>query len=171
MLLSGAGLVEDLIGFRAQRCQRAAADRLHHDDGQAGLGEHLILTLRVLQFPVQVIELDLRELPRSVGYDLAQHFGGVVEGEAQVANAAGFLLLLQVFERAELLHALKRGGVQRVAEVEVKILRAAALELILKDGRHILGLVHHPHRHLRGQVIALARIFLQRLADTVERCV
>ena len=160
-----ARFFQDAVGFLTQAGESAAAHRLHHDDGDAILREDFILALRVLKLPVEVVQLNLGEIPLAVFDDLAQNLRGIVEGEAEMADASGLLFLHQILIDAMLFHGFQVCGVHGVAQVEVKVLHLAAAELIFKNTFGILGGIDHPHRHFRCEMEAFTRILFQSLAD------
>ena len=84
--------------------------------------------------PVQIVELELDKLHLGVfGEHPVQHLGAVVEGKAQVADAALFLLPQQVGEGVQRQGGLVGLGVDVVQQVVVKIVHPAPLQLGAED--------------------------------------
>ena len=89
-----------------------------------------------------------------------------VAGEAEVADAAVFLLLHEIVVdavlRVEILLDVQLAHV--VEQVEIKILHAAFLELLLKDLLDLRHVAEVVAGEFCGQIVALARVGRERLA-------
>ena len=113
------------------------------------LAQQVDLPLRVLEVPVEVIDLQLAEF-HCVPVDREEALNdctGAVGGEAEMTNASVFLLCCQVVvnpvSRVEILIDVQLADI--VDQIEVKILHAAFFKLFLED---LLDFVHV------GQVVA-----------------
>ena len=87
-----------------------------------------------------------------------------MEGEAEEADAALFLLLLQEVEDAELQRLAPVFLIEAVEEVKIYVINAKTLKLLLKDGLRLFKGIDHGHGQLGGEEVALARIGLKRAA-------
>ena len=108
---------------------------------------------------VQVVELQLHEFElRLLGEDAVEHLRLVVEGHAEVPHAALAPELRYDLEGPGLaveVVALDAHGVQQVV---VEVVHAAAFELLLKKGQHVLAGLEHAGGELVRQDVALARV-------------
>ena len=159
----GLGLVGDVD-------QLPAADGLHDPHGNAVLGEQLDLRARVLEPPVEVVQLHLAELHMlAVGVEEAlQHVHAAVDRKAQMADAARLFLLEQVRDRAVLGIVEIRVDVELahvVRQVEVEVVHLALLELLLEDLLHLAEVGQIVAGELVRQVERIARMACERTAD------
>ena len=149
--------------------QLAAADGLHDPDGDVVPVQQLAFFLRLLQRPVQIVELDLTELhflPMPL-QKLLQRGQTRVRGEAQMPDPAIFLLLQQIRDDVPPRVLIDPDGVfvDVVQQIEIKILHAALLQLPFEDIRHIICRRDLMAGELVRQIEALPRIVLQDLPD------
>ena len=146
---------------RRQLCQRTALDGLHDDEGNiqffgksiAPVACDLLGTV----VGVEVVVLQLAEVPRLVAQDMLEARRVVVAGEAKIPDAPGSLLLPEPVHNAHLFGRIVAGFVQGMQQIEVDVVHAQPLELLLED---VFGLVEGlaaPHRQLGGEVEALPR--------------
>ena len=160
-----ARLPEAPADVLAQRRQAAALDRLHDDHRDAApLGQLVALQAR-LNVGVHVVELNLAEIPVAIGQHLLEQLVAVVEGEAEMADAALLLLLEQEVDQAVFKRRLPVLLVDAVQQVKVEVLHLQGPELTLEDLLRLLQGMDERQRQLGGQVEALARIPLERAAD------
>lgn len=148
-------------GVRRQLCQRTALDGLHDDEGNiqffgksiAPVSCDLLGTV----IGVEVVVLQLAEVPRLVAQDVLEARRVVVAGEAKIPDAPGGLLLPEPVHNAHLFGRIVAGFVQGMQQIEVDVVHAQPLELLLED---VFGLVEGlaaPQRQLGGEVEALPR--------------
>ena len=130
----------------------ASLDGLHHEDGNAALYQSIVKGLGCGLFalgragiavdllPVDIVELDLDEIPLRSIEDLGQRSVVAVERESQMLDAAGSLLLLEVVEHAVVEETRLKLGVRGngMAEEEIDIVHLEVLERALE---HLLGAV------------------------------
>ena len=140
--------------------QRAALDGFHDDEGDAQFFRQRVAPVaRDLLGPVvgvEVVVLQLAEVPRLVPQDTLQPGGVVVAGEAEVSDAAGLFLLPQPVHDAQRLGLVVPGRMEGVEQIEVDVLDAQPLELLAVDLLGLFQRVALPHRQLGGQIKALA---------------
>ena len=154
-------LVERYGVFGQTLDERAALDRLHDDDrlavADAGFVDALGIHGDVAV--VQIVELDLDDLDLRVGgQDLVQDLGGVVEGQADVADLALALEFEGGLIGAAGLELLKVPGVLGVHQIEVEVFHPAGLELANKDWPYIIFGRKHGLRKLAGKEVTTTRI-------------
>ena len=146
---------------RRQLCQRTALDGLHDDEGNiqffgksiAPVACDLLGTV----VGVEVVVLQLAEVPRLVAQDMLEARRVVVAGEAKIPDAPGSLLLPEPVHNAHLFGRIVAGFVQGMQQIEVDVVHAQPLKLLLED---VFGLVEGlaaPQRQLGGEVEALPR--------------
>ena len=161
--------VQALGILRRERSELAAAQRLHDPDGDVILLQQLDLRFRVLERPVEVVDLKLAELHiLAVGFEEAlKHIVMPVAGEAEVADAPIALLLDEVVVnavlRVEILLDVHLAHV--VEQIKIKILHAALCELLLKNFADLGHIAEIVAGELGGEVVDRARIGGQCLAD------
>ena len=130
----------------------ASLDGLHHEDGNAALYQSIVkglgcgllalgragVTIDLL--PVDIVELDLDEIPLRSVEDLGQRCVVAVERESKMLDAACSLLLLEVVEHAVVEETRLKLGVRGngMAEEEIDIVHLEVLERALE---HLLGAV------------------------------
>ncbi len=148
-------------GVCRQGCQRAALDGLHDDEGNIQLFGKSIASvscdLLSTVVGVEVVVLQLAEVPRLVAQDMLEARRVVVAGEAKIPDAPGGLLLPEPVYDAHLFGRIVAGFVQGMQQIEVDVVHAQPLELLLED---VFGLVEGlaaPQRQLGGEVEALPR--------------
>ena len=144
-----------------QLCQRTALDGLHDDEGNIQvLGKSIApvaCDLLGTVVGVEVVVLQLAEVPRLVAQDVLEARRVVVAGEAKIPDAPGGLLLPEPVYDAHLFGRVVAGFVQGMQQIEVDVVHAQPLELLLED---VFGLVEGlaaPQRQLGGEVEALPR--------------
>ena len=106
---------------------------------------------------VEVVVLQLAEIPGLIPQDVLKARRVVVAGETEAADAAQLFLLPQPVHDAQRLGLVVPGRMEGVEQIEVDVLDAQPLELLLKD---VFGLVEGlaaPQRQLGGEVEALPR--------------
>ena len=149
--------------------QMATAQRLHHDDGNAVLVAVLDFPTRLLELPVEVVELDLAKL-----HVLAETFHKAnervpvpVDGKAEVPNLARLLLLEEVLDRMVLLLLqilLDVDLAYVVQQVEVDVVHLELLELLCEDLLVLAEVARIVRGKFRGDVEAVSVVALERLA-------
>ena len=87
-------LSERLGALLVEGCQIAAAHRLHHHTRQVALFQLAVELLGALSLPVQIVQLNLHEVPIIIIQNLGEDGVGVVEGEAQMLDFSLTLHLL-----------------------------------------------------------------------------
>ena len=169
--------VEDPLGRLRKICQGAAFDRFHDNDGLSVFAADLIafpgFHLGVLI--VQIVELNLNHLNLGIfRQNLIQNLGGVVEGNAQMADFSLRFQLQGCLIGPGLLVLLEALPALGVHQVKVKILYTAGLQLALEQGADILLLLKVVSGQLVGQDVAVPGVpggqaFLQgQLAFSVD---
>ena len=157
----GVQCIQRRGSVRRQLCQRTALDGLHDDEGNiqffgksiAPVACDLLGTV----IGVEVVVLQLAEVPRLVAKDVLEARRVVVAGEAKIPDAPGSFLLPEPVHNAHLFGHIVAGFVQGMQQIEVDVVHAQPLELLLED---VFGLVEGlaaPHRQLGGEVEALPR--------------
>ena len=150
-------------GVCGQSGQRTALDGLHDDQRHAAFLGELVAPVTTDLFgavvPVQIVVLQLAEIPGLIPQDGLKTGGVVVAGKAEISDASGGLLLPQPVHDAQFLGLLVPGFVQRVQQVKVDVLHPQPLELLFKDALGIGKALADPQRHLGGQVEAAALPF------------
>ena len=143
-----------------QGCQRAALDGLHDDERHAAFLGELVAPVAAdllgAVIPVEVVVLQLTEVPGLVPEDELEACGVVVAGKTEVSDAACGLLLPQPVYDAHGLGLFIPGLVQRVQQIEVDVVHAQPPELFLKNALGIVQTFAGPQRHLGGKVEAAA---------------
>ena len=161
----GMGGLQHFVGLGGEAGQTPAAAGLHDDDGDARLGQGLILALGVLHGPVQIVQLDLGEIPLVGSDHFFQHGDGGMGAEAQLLDPSLFLLLDEVLQAAPAKVALYAVFVHdAVHQIEVDVVGVEALQLLLEHG---LVVRVGPGHVLGGQLEAGAVILGQHLAQEV----
>lgn len=146
---------------RRQLCQRTALDGLHDDEGNiqffgksiAPVACDLLGTV----VGVEVVVLQLAEVPRLVAQDMLEARRVVVAGEAKIPDAPGSLLLPEPVHNAHLFGRIVAGFVQGMQQIEVDVVHTQPLELLLEDGFGLVEGLAAPQRQLGGEVEALPR--------------
>ena len=157
----GVQCIQRRGSVRRQLCQRTALDGLHDDEGNiqffgksiAPVSCDLLGTV----VGVEVVVLQLAEVPRLVAQDMLEARRVVVAGEAKIPDASGGLLLPEPVHNAHLFGRIVAGFVQGMQQIEVDVVHTQPLELLLED---VFGLVEGlaaPQRQLGGEVEALPR--------------
>ena len=90
-----------------------------------------------------------------------------VAGKAQMANAAQPLLLQKIGNDAPALVQIGGQGalVNVMQQIKIKVIHAALFQLLLKDRRRVVALLHLMSGILRGQIEAFPRGVRQRPAN------
>ena len=156
-------------GRAVKLCQTAAAKRLHDPDGEVVFLEQLHLGLRVLEMPVDIVQLDLTEF-HFLSISLQEALHDVIAsmgGEAQVADAAIPFLLPQIVHNAVLFVQI---GVDIhladvVEQVEIKIFHLAFFQLAREDFLYLRHVGQIIAREFAGQIKALPGMLFQSLTD------
>ena len=139
---------------RIGRVDEAAAQQpFHHHDGQSlrrgvahALGPGLVLD-------VHVVVLDLAHRPAVVGVDdLLQHLSLVVEGEAQVADAAVGQRAVGPVQHAKVAHLVPSPDAQAVQQVEIDVVGLEPLELLVQQQVEVIRTCDDPAGQLGGQL-------------------
>ena len=149
------GGAEQLLHLLRRGGQQATLHRLHHHHRNAHALRQVIALQPRLLLRVQVVELELAEVPLPGGEDLLKGLIAVVEGEAQPADFPLPLQLLRPLHQALLLHRLPPLPIQCVEQVEVKTAGVQPLQLEIEDLLGVRYGLHLPYRQLGGQVIAV----------------
>ena len=158
---------QHLFLLLAQSGQLAAAKRLHDPDGNAVFLQQLDLFLAVLEFPVQIVQLQLTEFHLiAVGFqEPLQHRQFPMGGKAKILDAARLLLREEMLHDAvlgiEILFDVQLADI--VQQVEVKELQPCALQLRREDLLHFRHVCQIISRELVREVIAVSGVFAQGL--------
>ena len=157
----GVQCIQRRGSVRRKLCQRTALDGLHDDEGNIQFFGKSIATVSCnllgTVVGVEVVVLQLAEVPRLVAQDMLEARRVVVAGEAKIPDAPGGLLLPEPVYDAYLFGRIVAGLVQGMQQIEVDVVHAQPLELLLED---VFGLVEGlaaPQRQLGGEVEALPR--------------
>ena len=157
----GVQCIQRRGSVRRQLCQRTALDGLHDDEGNIQFFGKSIAPVACdflgTVVGVEVVVLQLAEVPRLVAQDMFEARRVVVAGEAKIPDAPGGLLLPEPVHNAHLFGRIVAGFVQGMQQIEVDVVHAQPLELLLED---VFGLVEGlaaPQRQLGGEVEALPR--------------
>lgn len=157
----GVQCIQRRGSVRRQLCQRTALDGLHDDEGNIQFFGQSIAPvpcdLLGTVVGVEVVVLQLAEVPRLVAQDVLEARRVVVAGEAKIPDAPGGLLLPEPVYDAYLFGRIVAGLVQGMQQIEVDVVHTQPLELLLED---VFGLVEGlaaPQRQLGGEVEALPR--------------
>ena len=127
-------LGQQLGHIRRHIGQGTAPQGLHDDHAQALLvGQTHALQARLIVH-IQVVELDLAELPAVIGVqDALERLQIVVEAETDVADLAVALGLFHLLDDLELLHALPAVIAEGVHQVQVDVVGLQPLQLLIQD--------------------------------------
>ena len=147
-------------GICRQGCQRAALDGLHDDKRYATFFGQLIAPvtgdLLGTVVPVQIIVLQLAEIPRLVAQNILKPGRVVMAGKPKVPDASCGLLLPQPVHKAHGFCLFVPGLVQGVQQVEVDVVHAQPLQLLFKNALGIVQIFAVPQRHFGGKIKAAA---------------
>ena len=154
------------LGLGRQGSEPPAPDRFHDHDRDVPLLELFVLRLGGAVEPVEVVQLDLGEIPVAVVGEGSKVFRFRVAGEAEVADFAQPLLFGEVLDTAGV-DVLLVGGVEdAVDQVEVDVVGLEAGQLLLKD----LFVVGVGLDEVFGrEAVAVAGVFLHRVAEEFLR--
>ena len=170
----GVHALEQFLCLRRHVGERPTLNRLHHDDGLAVLGCHLVAGARLnpLALPVQIVYLQLHKLHLGMlGKDLVEQFWVVVIREAHVAHQTGLLLLEQPLKAVELLVVRIAACLDAMQQVIVEVVDAGLLELRVEHVVAPLQRVEELVMQLGGKGIALSRIAVhERRLGNVLAC-
>ena len=112
----------------------AAAQRLHHDDGNAALRRIRQPRIARLELPIDKIVLNLADVPIERVDDLLKQVEIVVEGKADVADAATVPQALHKIDQPMILDDLPLLLVDRVKQIKIQIFHAQPIHLLFKQG-------------------------------------
>ena len=147
--------------FRALRKevdQAAAAEGFHDDDGDALRLCGLKTASARLRMLVHVVVLDLTEVPVIGIQNTAEFVRRSVEGEADLTNLAGSLLLLDPVLDAEGTDPFPGAEIgDHVHEVVVDVICSEPREFFLKGALHLVPRFHQVVRELCGNVDAVTQ--------------
>ena len=167
--------------------QTTTQQRLHDDDRDVALGQHVVhdFALNTIQslwiMPILIVHLDLRKVPMSLAlvvhlHHIFQHLDVAMIGESHVADATSFFLFHQ-----ELMHAdvqiigvkliytcytarTKAAKTGTMYQVIVQIIYLQFLERAMIPGKRHIAVVSigiEEGGQLGGDVVAIARMALQ----------
>ena len=162
----GVGLAENFSRFGGERGERAAAQRFHDDDRNAGFRQNFVLFAGTVEFPVEVVELNLREIPFLRIDDGLECFRSVVEGETELADLSLFFHLLEKFASMEFFREFPVRLVEGVEHVEVEVIGLAAGELFLEDAFDVGFLFCEPDGHFVREIVGVTGIGFEEFAET-----
>ena len=160
--------------------QATAQERLH-DDGrdvpfvQLAVEVFRIHVARGGVLPVEVVELDLHEVPRNAHVEhVVEHLHVPMEGPAQVADPSLGTLLQHEVEHAILDVAILEkldaaASTDGVHQVVVQVVGLQVLQGLVEHGDRVLTRIVAEVRHLGGQVVGLARMATQGDARSLLR--
>jgi len=161
---------EDGVSLFSQIGQQTAAKRFHDADRNIAFAQYFILFTAAVRDPVEIVELDEREVPRMKIGDLGQKFRRVVERETEIPDLSFLFFLLKEFDHADPFCVCPRIDLQIVAEVEIEVLNAALFELVVEDPGEVRRRASGVHRrHFRGEKVAFPRIFGQKPGAEILR--
>ena len=147
-------------GVCRQGCQSAALDGLHDDKRHAAFFGQLIAPvtgdLLGTVVPVQIVVLQLAEIPRLVAQNVLKSGRVVMAGKPKVPDASCGLLLPQPVHKAHGFCLFVPGIVQGVQQVEVDVVHAQPLQLLFKNALGIVQAFAVPQRHFGGKIKAAA---------------
>ena len=115
--------------------------------------------------PVQVVDLELDEIPRVRFGDRLEDLRRVVEGEADLADLPLLLHPLDELVEPAALDRLPVAAVQRVQEIEVKVTGPALPQLLRENALRVLKALDGTDRQLVGEEVGFAGIAAQRFSD------
>ena len=151
----GMGGLEHGLGLGGELGQTAPADGFHDHHRDTPGGNGLILGLGGAVDPVEVIELDLDEVPLALVEHFVEGLQAGVGGEAQIADLALRLVLAEVVYAAAGEIFFDIAVAHGMEEVEVQIIGAELFALLREDGLVVgVGVV----AELGGQAVAAAVI-------------
>ena len=152
--------------FRALRKevdQAAAAEGFHDDDGDALRLCGLKTASARLRMLIHVVVLDLTEVPVIGIQNTAEFVRRSVEGEADLTNLAGSLLLLDPVLDAEGTDPFPGAEIgDHVHEVVVDVICSEPGEFFLKGAFHLVTRLHQVVRKLCGYVDAVPQAGIPR---------
>lgn len=154
--------LEDSLCLRSKGRKASAADRLHDNYRNITGMYRLILSLGGAVLPVEVVELELAELPIGVVRELLEVLHLCVGGEAQMLDASGLLLLDEVLDAAAVYVLLPSVVKNSVDEVEINVVSLELRKLLLKDCL-VIGVCED--EVLGSELIALTRTLFHGLAE------
>ncbi len=134
----------------------AAAQRLHAHHGDAPLGREAHALQRGLVFIVQVVELNLRQLPVKIVHNLDEHILLIVEGEPGVADAPILQRPLQKAPIVQRLDAVEGVAAEGVHQIKIHIRHIQLAQLLIQQAVHVRVLLHQPLGQLGGQLYLFA---------------
>ena len=160
---------------RQQVYQLAAAERLHDDHGNPFRGRGLQTCDARLGGFVQIVVLDLAEIPVVILQDFQEVLRVSVIGKPDIPDGSGFFLFFDPAGDPELLQPLPLGGVrQHMHQVIIDVIRLQAGELLpegfLHAGKaadHILGQLGGDI-HLSADAVPLQHGSQQRFASGID---
>ena len=162
-------IMKDRLLFLREIGQSSAAQRFHDPHRDPAFGEKVILLFRILQCPVQVVQLDLTEFHfiSAVVQEFFQCFRMRVAGKTQVADASQFLLFHKIIQNPPPLIHIGLDGVfvHVVQKIEIKILYPAFFQLLFKDCSGIIGIADLVPGIFRCQIKGLSRMPCQCLSQ------
>ena len=166
--LIGTGCLQLCGVLRLQIRQLTASDRLHHPHRDIPLLQQLQLALRILECPVEPVQLDLREFHiLAVRLQKAADRGNVaMRGEAEMADTPLALLLHQIRMSAvlgvKILLDVHLADI--VEQIEIEVADAALAELLFEDFLDLAHVAQVIAGKLGGEIEALPGILLKELA-------
>lgn len=144
------------------RRKLAAAHRLRDHDWSVALLQDLMLLPSGSIDPIEVVQLDLREVPLPQVRELLQHLGNGMRAEPDAADAPLLRLLRKVFYAAAFHDLVSAHVHDAMDKVEVDVVRAELAQLLLEHG--LVVRTGHEER-LRGQMAAIPAMLRKRLAE------
>jgi len=117
--------------------QPPASQRLHNDNGQPLFGGFVQSCDACLGIFVQIVVLNLAEVPVVDIQKAAEHIGVSVVGKAHLPDLTGLLFLLQPGKDTQVAEPLPGLDIrEHMHQVVVHVVRAQTAQLLLKIGLH-----------------------------------
>ena len=131
-------------GRRSDQPQVAATQRLHDDHANPlARGVTQPIGARLIGL-VQVVVLDLAELPGVSVDDALEVFRQTMERKPDVGDAPVVLGCFQKFQHAKPVHSVPQGTVQRVHQIVVDAIDAKAFKLRVQIAVHVGASLQQP---------------------------
>ena len=149
--------------------QPSAPERLHDDDGYAFRIGCLEADAAGLAGLVEIVVLDLTEIPVVVVQDFQEHRGIAVVGKTEIADGSRLLLLFDPAEYAETLQVFPLLRIcKHVHQVVIDVVRAQALQLFIEIAVKGIGFPDQILRHLGGDIDFIPQaVFLEETAQGI----
>ena len=129
------------------------------------------MCIRDRDIRIQIVELDLAEIPFPETQDLLEDVIPVVERKPEAADRPFPLLLDTPVHHAQLHHRSPAVPVEGMQQIEVKVIRIQPLQLSGEEALCVLQGLHLPGRQLGGQVIGLPGTAGEDCLLYTSRCV